>query len=196
MAETTAPSITIIPVTEPTALYCQYPSEISPQPVFIELDLETGKLHADYSPEIGNSVPMRVWHGVAIRWMLPAPLTAAAANRILERIAPRAEQILTGATVEWDGSNFVGNLTPAAAEVIEAIYAEIGTWLDEFDYVQYADAGDWLADSIDEIRARLAAGVTIETLAAEYEGDGIGDPILIGLTDYLQYLAEDTRSAI
>jgi prevent-host-death family protein len=116
------------------ALYRRYPGQNVRQPVHIALDLETGELGAEYNPEPGShetrAVPGRVAQGHA-RWYPIPCLTASAANELLHRLAPLAQTVLDGSTIEWDAirDGVVGKMTPAASDAhaeIQDICEEVG----------------------------------------------------------------------
>ena len=46
-------------------LYLRYSGQTNPQPAHIEIDPEEKTITAEANPEIGNAVPMNVWHGRA-----------------------------------------------------------------------------------------------------------------------------------
>jgi hypothetical protein len=187
--------VNITPVADTADLFCLYPGQQEPQSTYIALDIRDGALWASYSGEIGNAIPMNVYHGLVRRYYLPYPMLADVANELMADIMPLAQRVLDGASVEWDGSNRVGRLTLNAADAeaeIEAIILgyESGQ---EYNGVAWCDAADWFQFTEDEVRERLAAGATVEELAEEYDGDGSSpdSPILVGLENYLERLAAD-----
>ncbi|MFF7335393.1 hypothetical protein [Streptomyces sp. NPDC008150] len=111
--------------TEPTELFRQYHGQNEPQPAYIQLDTEAGTLHADYDAEIGNAVPASVWHGIDRRYRIPI-LTADAANRVMEEIAPLADRIVAGTTTEWDGNNHVAVMDDDAIAAEEELEEALG----------------------------------------------------------------------
>lgn len=116
-------SVRIIECTEPTELYRHYDGQTEPQPAYIELDLKSEKLYADYDGEIGGATPFSVHYGFDRRWGIPV-LTVEAANRVLHEIAPLADRILADWEEEWDGNNMVavlGEDAQAAEEEIEKL---------------------------------------------------------------------------
>lgn len=109
---------------KPDYLYSQYPGQCQPQPCYIELDCDDETLEADYSSEIGNSVPGYVWHNRAIRFHIPA-LKAHAANALMEELKERCQEIIDGYEQVWNGNNHVGTYTPKAQEIIDSIHYEL-----------------------------------------------------------------------
>ena len=187
-------AINYLDLDDPTALYCQYPRQHQPQPCYVELDCDHNTIGADYSGEIGGSVPARVWHNRVLRWSIPA-LTASAANNLLDEIAPLCERLLVGYSCDWDGSNHVGRLTDAARDIEQQVEALLYAhdWSDD-DLVQVWSAGDWLVDEPEEVTATstdedLAA--LASTLAAEALIDGIHE--IEGLAEYLGELRDRLR---
>ena len=91
----------------------QYQGQCFPQPAYLELDpMLAGEivLTADYSGEIGNGVPMNVWHNLILRFGIPSQVTLKALNtlkkdedfiRMLEQLREDYDQV-------WNGNNYVG----------------------------------------------------------------------------------------
>lgn len=132
----TGTTVRIIECTSPTELYRHYDGQTEPQPAYIELDTQNGTLSASYNAEIGNAIPFTVHHGLDRRYGIPV-LTAEAANRVMEEIAPLADRIIAGTEAEWDGNNTVAVLNDdalAAEEEIEKLLglpSQAGGWSDE-----------------------------------------------------------------
>lgn len=63
-------------------------------PTYLDVDLPGREVSVGY--HAGNGTPGRVWHGFIRRYDIPL-LTADAANRLMERIAPLAERMC----VDW-----------------------------------------------------------------------------------------------
>src|SRR5690606_18783297 len=120
-------TVKIRPVVEPTALYCRYENNYEPQPVYINLDLADGALYADYRAT--NDTPMRVWLGQVRAWKIP-PLVADAANELLKDIAPLAQRILDGSSIEVNPrtGDRVGVLDDDAMAAEWEIYEIIENW--------------------------------------------------------------------
>lgn len=169
-----------------------YPTKQRPQPCFIELDTETGDLRADWDPEVGNTVPDRVWRGIMLRYEVP-PLSAEAANALLARIAPIAERVVAGSKVAWDGHNHVGVQAFDASQADIAIQEMCAALTAEDGGMHWCMAEDWLYDERATIIARLRAGEERVALADELDGDGRDEssPALIGLVEYLDRLADE-----
>jgi hypothetical protein len=158
-------SIITIAEVEGAELFHHYRGQTSPQPCYVSLNCEGGDLVAEYSGEIGNGVPFRVYHGRVRRWRIPA-LTAEAANALLAEIAPIAETLIAGYACEWDGSNHVGELDESAAEADEAIRSLCDRDWDG-QTIEVWDACDWFGgDGDDDHQCRLL-GITAETTDAD-----------------------------
>lgn len=174
-----------------------YPGQLKPQPTFVQLDPEDGTLLVDWSGEIGNAIPSTVYHNLVLRWDLPYAPTMDAARALLDSIAPLAEQVRAGWRSEWDGRNMVGKLdedAAAADQQIQAIIREqFNEFAEEWNGAQWAEATEYFAEDEAMLRARLAAGETVDDLVTEYDGDGesSAQPVLIGLRRYLDWLAND-----
>ena len=68
-------------------LYHVYPQQLYPQSAFISLD-ESGTVSADYDGEIGNAVPMNVWHGRTMRFAIPCDLSGDAIIDLVNEARP------------------------------------------------------------------------------------------------------------
>lgn len=127
-------------------LYSRYQGQINAQPAYVELD-EDGNVSADYSGEIGNAVPMTVWHRRTLRWSVSNQVRGDELADLLEsdEVVALLERVYLGHTVEWDGNNHTGSLDDdarAASDELDTIFGEApnsgndgsGVW----------DAGEWL----------------------------------------------------
>lgn len=127
-------------------LYCRYPQQTNAQPAYVEMD-EDGNVSADYSGEIGNAVPMAVWHKRTLRWAVSSSVRGDELADLLERddVVALLERVYLGHSVEWDGNNHVGRLdddAQTASEALDTIFGEepnsgndgSGVW----------DVGDWI----------------------------------------------------
>jgi hypothetical protein len=202
-------TLSILPVRHHAALLDIYPNQTEPQACFIALNLCTGRMSAQTNPEIGNAVPMDVWHGLVRRYYVQGSPLAAVANALMEDIASHAQAILDHADVVWDGSNHVVHTherncdeewqcdcpIAVAERAIEAVTSSVS----EEDSVSWAEAGDWYDSSgVDEYVARVEAGESIEDVAAvmeqEIEEEYKNDPneywVIEGIETYLRRAVE------
>jgi hypothetical protein len=191
---------------EGLALHRHYARQTSPQPCYVELDTETGRLRCVVSGEIGSGVPVRVWHGIVQRWRIPA-LKADAANALLDELRPLAAEVYEGTRTVWDGSNHVGRLDDAAraaADAIEQAIQEHEPW-DEHERVSVWDAGDWYGGlggeaqqrrelGIDAATSERALDVLVEREDARAAAEGVD--VLEGLDRHLRRLRDDAIEAL
>lgn len=187
------PSVTIRPVTTEDGLFAVFGREQAPQPCFIALDLRDGAMWAAYNPEIGNAVPVAVWHGIVLRWRIPL-VRGSSANALMEQIRPNAERIMVDSEIAWDSSNQVGRLGDDARDADDDIAELLNE--EEPDLYWY-DAAEWLHEAEHEIGAALTAGTSLGELHDRYNGSGLSEdePILVGLMPYLERLADEQRLA-
>jgi hypothetical protein len=96
-------------------VFCQYDSQCFPQGAYLEFDPMTSAkeeivLTADYSGEIGNGVPMSVWHNLILRFGIPSQVTLKALNALQKDKDFRSmlEQLRDDYDQVWNGSNYVG----------------------------------------------------------------------------------------
>lgn len=105
-------------------VYAHFAGQYMPQPAYLELDIRDGSLDADYSSEIGNGVPGAVWHNLILRFKLAAYTTAGEIENIINNNKDLFQAILDGSESHWNGSNWVGQFTDEANELIESIYRD------------------------------------------------------------------------
>src|SRR5690606_6078487 len=152
----------IHPVSEPDALSCRYENNYEPQPVYINLDLEDAELYADYPAS--NGTPGRVCLGQVRAWEI-TPLVADAANELLREIAPLAQRILDGSSIEVNPrtGDPVGVLSDDATAAEREIYEIIESWREDpaIATVEEIRVRDWYAACDDDPCDEL--GLTAET---------------------------------
>ncbi len=183
-------------ITHPTThLYNRYQGQTQPQRTYLELDPESRALRADWDAEIGNAVPMAVYHRLIRRYYIPCPyLTAEAIGRVMDEVAPLAARVCDGWSSGWDGHNISGGLTEAAGEAEYAIIAILDRACSDSypqDQIHIWEACDWLADTradvIEQIRSQ-----GVEAARARIESDAQGEGIILeGLDEYLWGLEAD-----
>ncbi len=196
-------SVDIIECSTPTELFEQYPDELTPQPVYIELDLRAGRMFAEYQGEIGGGVPMGVYHGLRRRYDIPI-LTAEAANRLLHKLAPLADRVLADWHEHWDGSNHVPVLGEDASDAEEDIgdlaalegFPErdiVVCWdLDgALNGEETAEYGITADTSIERLR-EIADDIIDELASNSLNSSGIA--VCPGLTEHLQMLRDGLAS--
>jgi hypothetical protein len=164
--------VTIKQVEEKFDLVVKYQSQINPQDVVIDLDLESGELSARYNPEIGNSVLEAVWNGRIREWGLnrftyPA---AEAMNDYLEDIKPLAEIILNDSAVKWDSSNHVGVMGQEAREAEDRIINSLMN-ADFTELIEITDSYSWLDGIKADIQPTLKdkSDDELQAMAENYE---------------------------
>jgi len=156
---------------EGTELYQHYPQQCQAQPCYIELECETGRLRADYNGEIGNAVPVSVWHGHDQRWTIPA-LTADSANKLMAEIKPLAQRVVDGYESECDGSNHVARFDDDAKSAIEEIERKIESW--DGEMVKMWAVADWYESATHWNDEKTACEIGDWTITAETTGTEIG----------------------
>ena len=113
----------------PAPLHCQYDGQNQPQPAYVGLD-DDGKVTADYSGDIGNSMPMTVWLGRDLRISVEPRISGRALHEyLLGEGRPLLARIHAGHEVEWDGNNMSGKLSvdaETAQEELESGLRDLG----------------------------------------------------------------------
>lgn len=122
-------------------LFHRYDREINPQGAFVLLS-EEGGVSADWNSEIGNGIPATVWHGCDLRFPVSCSVSGSALADYLEgeEGSSLLSRIHQGHSVEWDGSNYVGNLDDDA----KAAREELEAALQEVEQVDVQRIQDWI----------------------------------------------------
>jgi len=145
------------------ALHYQYQGQTRPQPIYLEIDCDSREVRIDWNAEIGNAVPMKVYHQRVLRYSLPDYLSRDAANRALadETVMGLVERIVNGYSCEWGGSNLRGRLdadATVAEELFEGLIdSDCGGMFNDCDLVQVVDAEEWCTQGGDSHADALAA---------------------------------------
>ena len=163
-------------------------------PTYLEVDLPGREVSVGYHADSGT--PGRVWHRYTRRYDIPL-LTAAAANRLMERVAPLAERMcddwreeigrggraeaVLGADGRAAEDELIATLPdentvdPASTiDVWDAANLFIGNEVDEYGIT--ADTSDQQLEQIaekmlDEVRHNSASGVVVAPGLEEYLRD-------------------------
>ena len=138
-------------------LFVRYPGQVSAQPAHLEIDPGSRTYTAESNPEIGNAVPMDVWHRRRLRCGgLPPSIGGAALAGFLADpdLVDLITRVCDGHSDAWDGSNMIGRLTDDASDalqdierMIDALAVDLGASPDglAWEAVDYVDASDWEA---------------------------------------------------
>jgi hypothetical protein len=151
----------IIYCTSPAELFRLYDGEQRPQATYIELHLVAGTLTAEYhAPVSPAGAPIGVRTGHIRRYPLPI-LTATAANRVLDDIAPLAERILA----DWTEVGADADPSAVLGRDAEDAETEIRRALD-VDYPDSDMVAVWsVADLDPDMEIAVTAATTDEQLA-------------------------------
>lgn len=125
-------------------LFERYEGQLKPQPAFLELDPQNGSVRFGTDLEVGNGVPMDVWHHRVLRWDVPPNLTGRGCAEVYGEMSPLLEQVASGHSIEWDGHNMVGRMTEAAREASEGIEDRLRGAHESFECAEVWDAGEWI----------------------------------------------------
>lgn len=141
-------------------LYCRYPGQCNAQTAYVTLDPEDRTLTADYDHEIGNAIPMRVWHYRMYRITVSPFLSGKQVADLLEDedFQKLAETVIAGYECNWDGSNMKGALTDEAQDALE-----------EMERIAADIDGELIAmnaaDYVEPIRSEITAEMTDREIA-------------------------------
>lgn len=190
MSNTTAP------------LYYIYPNQTGPQPAYVELDPETGVVSSDYNSEIGNAVPVGVWHGLIRRYSVSPCVLGGELDECLasSEFLSLAERVSAGYSAQWDGSNYVGRLTDdarAAEDEIEALLAGLSE-------AEVWDAAEWIGcgfDADDVIRLGIQgyaeeaeAALGQNQVFADDCADAIAEELAARVEHHIRVSADDSST--
>lgn len=147
-------------------VYAKYKNQTESQSAFVELDLKNKLLSADYSSNIGSTIPMYVYHRHAIRFPILSQTTKDTINDLLDEIEPLANRVLGGYESVWNGNNYVGKFTDDAADAIEII-ERICEDIPSRDVYERCDVYDWYQWVEDDIKIKIKTAETAEEIAKE-----------------------------
>lgn len=141
-------------------LYAQYDGQCTAQPSYVELDLDSGNLGADYSSAIGGGVPIRVWEGDVVRYDVDPHLTASEINDLLDEIAPIAQEWIDarqGDGLDSDTISYVIDAEFKIQQLCEGRVTESGGVWDAQTWVEADGSNPPLSklSDIDEIELNL-----------------------------------------
>ncbi len=186
-------ALTVVHVAGLGDLFRRYDGQTNAQNAYLKLDLETGEFTADYDPNLGG-YPEAVYRNRRLTWQIPT-LTAEAANRSLDSLAPLARRILDGSAIVLDrNSNLIGQLdddaTAASDEIQDLCQGMLNGGVADTDLVGEVDAYDWFEYELPEgFNAKTTdAQIAVMVAQAEKEALTVGDmpQILTGAEEYLQ----------
>ena len=180
-------------------LYHKYQQEIEGQPAYVELDVRTGSLYADWDAEVGNGVPADVWHGLRRRYGIINILTTDEINTLLTELAPIAQRIVDGTDIQSDGLQdrpVLSEQAQAAEEELTDVCRAAGTTsIGIIDAAMYY--GEVSTAHLHDVTAQVKADTTDEQLSAlveEAQLDGRTDGATItGLDEYFEELRDYMR---
>ena len=169
-------------VIERDELFKRYEGETDIQPCNVCFNTRTGEVWAEYDPEIGGAMPMKVWDGEVVRWQA-TPLLAEDANKMLSNLAPVFRRYLDAITSEDIEARHVS---------FDEVTEEVAKWDDYMPDLW--EAKDWasvgyidLADKSDEELKEIAE--TAEWAAEMERAVFLGD-VLEALKFYRDYAKE------
>jgi hypothetical protein len=156
-------------------LWQQYDGQLNTQPAFIEFDTITDELSADYSGEVGGSVPESVWNGKRRRYSISPHLTYVEINTLLDEVA---------VVLEKDPDADVERM---CADRLTESHGVLGVeeWMEGIDPCEEYGMYGITADSTDDDL------VTIGAAMVDYAtGEGC---TITGVSDYCENLRDDLR---
>ena len=87
-------------------LYCMFADQYRPRPAYIELDLRTGEIDANYSLEDGISIDG--WNQCRLFFAVTATLTNESVVQLISDFKRGFDHLYSVSDVDWDGSNWCG----------------------------------------------------------------------------------------
>jgi hypothetical protein len=152
----------IVEVEGRTQLYCQYPGQINPQPVYVEIDPEARMLQMRYNPNVGSGQLVEAYHGRLDCTYLPFGVvpTAEAANQMMNALLDQATALADSYVGWWDGSNHVGRWDEDLRLAWERSVEEYAGG--SIEQVRVWDAADWFQSS-SQLEIAAHYGLTADT---------------------------------
>ena len=102
-------------------LLMEYKGQTQPQPAYVYLDPEQGRLYADWYGESGNAMPADIWHGRRLRFRVSPYLSGKEVNQLLADLQELTRVVAIHYACTWDGSNHVGRVHGAGQSAIAEI---------------------------------------------------------------------------
>lgn len=140
----------------PVPLHCRYERQCKPQPAYLEIVPETAS-HSAYASftwnsEVGNAIPMNVYHGIVRRIPCSPRLTQAELLELARDIAEDVDIVINGLGCELsrDGNNIVGTLTDEADEAEDRLIERLDPQNAEDGGTCVGEAADWLGEFLDD----------------------------------------------
>lgn len=148
--------------------YTKYPQQLQPQPVHVRLNPESRVLNVGIHHEIGNAVPMDVWHRRELWFRLPDVPLPEAVDQFLPFLVTYADTICRGYSKEYDGNNFVGRYTQEAEDAIVRMeqHVEAAVGLSTEDFLLVRDAREYFDYETDK---EMILGDTVEDVVQSME---------------------------
>jgi len=127
---------------ERAPLYCRFAGQYNEQPAYIEIDMESETICADYCGEVGNGLPSNVWEKRALRFRISNKITGETANNVMTEILPMAKKLLANYEINSQTRRGVANAEPEVIifnieRLCENVPADFDVW----------SASDWIAET-------------------------------------------------
>ncbi len=123
-----------------TPLYHHFLIRSACQPAYLEIYPSRGSFTADYSADVGNSMPYYVWLNHAYRLPISPNLRGYALAEMLENdyVLGLVKVVASQHWIEHDGRNMRGYLTPLGVEALETLDNYLSNYPHlETDYVYF-----------------------------------------------------------
>lgn len=179
--------ITITPA-GPTDLFCQYPGQHEAQPAYIELDPETGEVHASYNAE--NAAPVDVHAGMIRRYPVP-PLVGSVATGLMNDLKPLFERVCAGFDRAYDTQRgrYVGVLT-ADAESAEDDIADRCEGFDYDDILSYMPPDAWYDGGSPDVYSDTTDDEIGELVAKDVK-EALGKGVVLDKDELFQWMKDN-----
>jgi len=181
-------------------LYHRFQGQENPQRAYIEIYPQGRTMIAEYDGEIGNAVPMAVYHGRILRVRVSPYLRGDVLADILEgdEVQDLAQRICAGNEAYWDGANMRGRLNDDGKVALEALQECLDSYQEEPYLVQVCDPGDWVATANQVGITGKTTDDEIHRLALALLDEASADNVLIDgdLEAHLRWLRDNVREAM
>lgn len=150
------------------------------------LDIEgAGEMWVGSKAPSDNSWGQREHHKIQYAYTIPNNLTELGYNQLMQddKIVALCERIVAGGSVEWDGSNFRGELNEDA----ESAEYELSQYLDQVTAADYSSLEPWSADMwLNDLKlsALVQDGETHEQVAERLQAEALKkDRVYLNVVD-------------
>lgn len=178
-----------------TPLYGKFQGQSRHQDAYIELDCENEYISADYSGEIGNAVPSKVYHRHILRFDITPYLNRKTIIVFLNSILPIAQEIVDGYDSEYNGHNNVGVFTDEAEEAITKLEWMCRDIEPEIFIYGINEIDEYISPIYEDMKSMIEDGKSPREIA-EWVMEEIGEDGYLNSTTFVDFDVDDVEKYI